>query len=366
MNTSHHLIALLSLSALISLFLTPHVGILSHLLNLSELSRARRPHQERIPRIGGVAITFAFALSLFFAAFLSPELNEFIRARFWAVLTGGAIISVTGLVDDIYGLDFKRKFLMQTAAAAVVVYGGAYRIASVHLPFMNQPLALNEWLGTGLSLVWIIGICNAVNLIDGLDGLAGGVSVIALFVMLFSALIGGDSSVALIYATLLGAVFGFLCYNFHPAAIFMGDTGALFIGFMFACLSLSFEPRGNAIFTPIPILAMAFPILDTLLAPMRRLLTGKHPFKADKLHLHHRLMDKFELNQRQTVLLIYLFSLTMGAAAIALHFSQSAMLWGAILAALALSVVGSLVLFYGSGWSPDLEERDEQYASRSR
>ncbi len=367
MNTIPPLIALLSLSALISLFLTPYVGILWHLLRLSDLSPVRcHLYPERIPRIGGVAVVIAFALSLFATGLLLPELGEFICTHFWTVLIGSMIISITGLVDDLYSLDFKRKFFMQAVAAAIVVYGGSYRITFLHLPFMSQPIVLHEWLSVGLSLIWIIGICNAINLIDGLDGLAGGVSIIALFVMLFSSLINANSSTALIYAALLGAIFGFLRYNFYPASIFMGDTGALFIGFMFACLSLSPEQATLPVFTAVPILAMTFPILDTLLAPMRRLLTGKHPFKADKLHLHHRLMATFNLSQRETTLLIYLFSLIFGIAALALHFSQSAALWLTIIVTLVLCVVCFLILFYGKRWSPELENRDEQYASHSR
>lgn len=346
MDTVHFAVVALGLSATLSLFSTFITRTFSRFFSSRTARRTDRSHHCTTPRTGGIAIVVAFSLSLLVLAMFSSDLCEFVRVRFWIVLLASLIIFITGLADDLYGLNFMHKLFMQTFAAALVVYGAAYRIDALYLPFLNRPFILHEWLSIGLTFIWIIGLCNAVNLADGLDGLAGGLSVIGFFVMLIPTLSSGSFALALIYAVLLGAVLGFLRYNFHSASIFMGDTGALFLGFMFACLAIVPNRTDSTTFTFLPVLAMAFPILDTLLSFLRRLVTGKHPFMADQMHLHHRLMDRFKQTPLQTVLWIHLFSAVMGAAGIVLHFTHIPILWVLTLLACAASVLGSVFFLY--------------------
>ncbi|MCS7012767.1 MAG: undecaprenyl/decaprenyl-phosphate alpha-N-acetylglucosaminyl 1-phosphate transferase [Chloroherpetonaceae bacterium] len=322
---------LLGLSTITAWLFTPKICQLSRLFQLLDEPAHRKVHSQPIPRLGGIAIALTFLLTTLVALIFWPDFYAFTKTQFWAVLLGSVIIFATGLLDDIRGLDFRRKFLMQFLAAAIVVFGGGYSVRSIELPFLEQPLLLSDWLSLGFTFLWIVGICNAINLVDGLDGLAGGVSSIALLFMMASAFLNHDTLSLAIYASLLGGILGFLRYNFHPAQIFMGDAGALFIGFMLACSTI--PPSTNSVssfslFTPV--FALAFPILDTVLAPVRRLLSGKHPFKPDMLHLHHRLLHQLCLNQRQAVIFIYLFSLLTGLLA----FVHSA-----------LAVLGILILY---------------------
>ncbi len=346
MDTICFAVVAFSLSAALSLFFICRTKALSHFHRLSTTRRMDRTPHSTIPRTGGVAIAIAVALSLLILALFSPELCHFICSRFWIVLLASFIIFVTGLVDDFYGLHFTHKLFMQVVATALVVYGGGYRFDAIYLPFLKHSLVLHDWSSVGLTFIWIIGLCNAVNLADGLDGLAGGVSAIGFFVMLVSVLGSGHLALALVYAVFLGAILGFLRHNFYPASIYMGDTGALLIGFMFACLALVPHRADSTTLTLLPVLALAFPVLDTLLSLLRRLLTGKHPFLADRLHLHHRLMDKLKLSPPRTVLLIYLFSAVMGTLAIALHFTQRPMLWVPVLIACAVSSMGAVFVLY--------------------
>jgi len=211
-----------SLSAALSLFFIHRIKALSHFHRLSITRRTDRMPHSTIPRTGGVAIAIAVALSLLILAMFSPELCHFICSRFWIVLLASFIIFVTGLVDDFYGLHFTHKLVMQVVATALVVYGGGYRFDALYLPFLKHSLVLHDWSSVGLTFIWIIGLCNAVNLADGLDGLAGGASAIGFFVMLVSVLGSGYLVLALVYAVFLGAILGFLRHNFYPASIYMG------------------------------------------------------------------------------------------------------------------------------------------------
>lgn len=343
MNTASGLVAVFGLAFAVSLFLTRQICTISHHLSLFDLPSDRKLHSHPTPRLGGLAIAITFALGLTAAAMLFSDFYTFARERFWAVLLGGVLIFTTGLIDDVHGLHFGYKFALQFLSAAVVIWGGEYQIRSLAMPFLEQPILLNDWQSLCLTFLWIVGICNAVNLIDGLDGLAGGVSSIGLLFMMTTAFLHSDTTILPIYTALLGAILGFLRYNFFPARIFMGDSGALFIGFIFACSALIPHVADRTPFAlSTPVLAFAFPILDTTLAPVRRLLAGRHPFKPDMLHLHHRLVQQCALSQPQAVIWIYLFSLLTGALA----FVQSGLLFFAMLLLYGLLGIGLWIMSY--------------------
>ncbi len=350
MNTILIISTPFAFATLLSLLLTPFVRRLSIVLRIGDLADGERKlHRGFIPNLGGVAIFIAFMFAAFAAAVVEPEFYQFIRNGFWSVLLGGTLIFATGLSDDVAGLDFKQKFSLQLFAALVVVFLGGYHIETLRNPFTDNVIVLPYWAGAVLTLFWITGVCNAINLIDGMDGLAGGVTAIASAAMMVISFLCGDTVMTMNYAILFGATIGFLRYNFSPASIFMGDTGALFIGFVFACLAIHYKHKATtAVMLVVPMLVLGFPILDTLLAPIRRLLQGQHPFKADRLHLHHRLMDTFSLSQKNTVLLIYAICFLLCSTAIAVTAVRDEFIPLIISAVAAITVIGILGLGYVS------------------
>ena len=214
-----------------------------------------------------------------------------------------------GIIDDITDMKAIIKLLCQIIAAAIVVYSGV-RIEMFANPFARwfggpPYIFMNYWVSVAVTMFWITGICNAVNLIDGLDGLAVGVSSIASICMLVMTMLSQNINVAIITAAVAGAGFGFLPYNFNPAKIFMGDTGALFLGFILACISIQGFLKLSAIISfAVPIIVLGLPIFDTLFAIIRRVLTGRSPMSPDRGHLHHRLLD-MGFSQKQTVAILY-------------------------------------------------------------
>lgn len=268
---------------------------------------ARKVHNGPMPRLGGIAI---------FAGFLVAVLAVVkVQGPYWGIIIGGVIVFLVGVLDDIYSLSPWAKLLGQVVAAGVAVYAGV----TVH--FMTNPfdgLIYLGKLGVPLTLLWIIGITNAVNLIDGLDGLAAGVSGIAALTMGIVAFRQEELLVALVSFILVGAVLGFLPHNFHPARIFMGDAGALFLGFILSCLAVVGLAKSAAIISLfIPIVILGIPIFDTFFAIIRRINKKVPIFKPDRNHLHHRLMA-LGYSHRQSVLIIYGVSVFFGGVAIVL------------------------------------------------
>lgn len=257
-----------------------------------------------------------------------PLLKEYDKNAAWGILVGGSIIVLIGALDDRFELSAKIKLIGQLIAAAIVVIGFGLQVEFINLPFGNVFTMYDmEWLSIILTILWIVGVTNAVNLIDGLDGLAAGVSGIAIATTLVLAVLMGNVMVILLCAALLGSVVGFLFFNFHPAKIFMGDSGALFLGFSLASLSiLGFKTATIASFI-VPIMILGVPISDTLFAIIRRVIHKKPISVADKNHLHHRLQE-IGLSHRNTVLVIYGIATVFGICAVVL--SQST-LWMTII-----------------------------------
>jgi UDP-GlcNAc:undecaprenyl-phosphate GlcNAc-1-phosphate transferase len=298
------------------ILLTPLVRWVSIQFRVEDAStESRKVHKGAIPTMGGVAICVSVIASFLVGCWLSPELAQLVDKGLWVILLGSMFICVAGMLDDVVNLDFKTKFLLQIAIAGFTVFFGEHRITEILNPF-GENIALVEPFSSLLTVVWIVGICNAVNLIDGLDGLAAGVVGIGAATMMVISMLYSDSALMLSYGAISGATLGFLRYNFNPATIFMGDTGALFIGYLMACLPLFHAPSATDGIIWIQVLILGFPIADTLLAPVRRLLSGSHPFKADREHIHHRLMFFMGLSHKHTVLRIYGISIVLCVAAL--------------------------------------------------
>lgn len=269
-----------------------------------------------MPRLGGLAIYLSFIIGLLV---LRPEDELAIP-----IILGSLIIIITGVLDDMIELSAKFKLAGQLAAALVVVLGGA-QVDFINLPFFGK-LEFGMF-SIPLTIIWIVGITNAINLIDGLDGLAAGVSSIALITISGMAILMGDTYVLSIGLIVLGSTLGFLVYNFHPAKIFMGDTGALFLGYMISVLALLGFKNVTMISLILPVIILGVPISDTFFAIIRRLV-NKQPLSApDKSHLHHCLL-RLGFSHRQTVLLIYAMAAMFGLSAVIM---SQATVWGALI-----------------------------------
>ncbi|MFN0158899.1 MAG: exopolysaccharide biosynthesis polyprenyl glycosylphosphotransferase [Bacteroidota bacterium] len=305
------------LSFLASSLLTPSIRAFAIRRRIGDYPSERKVHQHFIPRLGGMAIIGGFVVGivaiLFFAKL--PQAGPVFLPLLLLALTS---IVALGIVDDVRGVGSLGKLIVQSAAAVGVVAAG-FRIDVLSLPLFGV-IDLGLW-GVPLTFLWLVGITNAVNLLDGLDGLACGVSAIVASSLVIIGAYVGDELVVIAGVSLIAACMGFLRYNFHPASIFMGDTGSLFLGFLLACISLRVLQHQSAEVQPISLLvvvvALGVPIVDTSVAFIRRIKKGMHPLKPDKEHIHHRLMD-LGLTHRQTVVTIYAISLFNGLVAVLL------------------------------------------------
>jgi UDP-GlcNAc:undecaprenyl-phosphate GlcNAc-1-phosphate transferase len=269
---------------------------------------SRRVHKKPIPRLGGLAIFIAFAA----VGLVTLPLNF---SSIKGMLLGGAFIVIIGILDDIYSLPPKVKLLGQMAAAGILLLFG------LKVEWVTNPLGGMFYLGKWsipITLFWVVGITNTLNFIDGLDGLAAGIAAIASITMMLVNLSLHQINAVLVTALLAGAAVGFLPHNFNPARIFMGDTGAMFLGFILSAVAIDGAVKSaTAIALIVPILALGLPIFDTAFAILRRFMNGKPIMQADKGHLHHRLMA-IGLSQKQAVLFMYFVSLSLGICSIIL------------------------------------------------
>lgn len=310
--------ALLALAAagVISFALTPPIKLFAYKVGAVDVPRdKRRMHKEPIPRLGGLAIFFGFLFSILFFGQIDSQMR--------GILLGAIVIVSLGVVDDIVSLPALFKFAVQIGAALIPVLSGV-RIERFSNPnvFSNVSyIDLGMW-SIPLTVLWIVGITNAVNLIDGLDGLAVGVSSIAsLTLVAIAVLVSEPYTVAIVMAALAGACIGFLPYNLNPAKIFMGDTGATFLGFILATVSVQGLFKFYAIVSfAVPFLVLGLPIFDTAFAVIRRVLRGESPMKADRGHVHHRLID-MGFSQKQAVAILYTISAIFGLSAVLLATS---------------------------------------------
>ena len=345
MNLVPH-VAVIATALAVTLVATPLVRLVGARWGIVAHSGGRHVHQGAIPRIGGAAM---------FAGFAAAILVRLLGERLWGwpqalslvgepavgVLAGLTIMFAVGLLDDVIDLTPGQKVIGQVIAASVAYAAG------VRIDFVGNPLGggllLIGVLSIPVTLFWMVGFANVVNLIDGLDGLAAGITAIAAVSLLVLAEETNQELAAVLAAALVGACIGFLRYNFNPASIFMGDSGALFLGFCLACISLLGVMKSVAAVTlVVPLLILGVPVFDTFSAIVRRRRGGRPFHEADKGHIHHRLLGR-GFSQRQTVLIIYVWS-------IALAFGGYAMRWVApylkILTFVALAGLSGLMAYW--------------------
>jgi UDP-GlcNAc:undecaprenyl-phosphate/decaprenyl-phosphate GlcNAc-1-phosphate transferase len=331
----------LIISFFASILLTPLVKKLAFKIGATDKPNQRKVHQKIMPRLGGLAIYIGFLIGITIiqpsANYYLPLLNPTEHIHL-AIVLGSMVIILTGAFDDVKEISPKVKLLGQILASFIVVVLGDLRVDFINLPFGGQ-LDFG-FLSIPITMVWIIGITNAINLIDGLDGLAGGVSSIALFAIAGMAFVMGNPYVMVVALIAAVSTLGFLVFNFHPAKIFMGDTGALFLGFLISVLSLLGFKNVTFISLIIPIIILGVPISDTFFAIIRRLV-NKQPLSApDKSHLHHCLI-RSGFSHRQTVLLIYAMSAIL--ALTAFIFSQSTLRGSVLIILITLFIIELIV-----------------------
>ncbi len=316
-----NILLLLSVSFLASYISTPIIISLSRRLNLLDNPDRRKMHEEAVPRLGGIAIYFGFLVAAVLMAFVLPDVFGIsfmhIRVFFYCM----AAIVALGVYDDVRGLSPVFKVSIEIMLA-LAIYISGLRVNIISSPFGGH---INLWIfALPVTVLWIIGITNAVNLIDGLDGLATGIGLIIVSSISLIAYRLGNTTIFYLSIALAGSLLGFLRYNFNPARIFMGDSGSLFLGFALSVMSIEGSHKGStAVSMGIPIILLAIPIIDTFLAIIRRYIRGdsssrierlKAVFSADKEHIHHKLIKK-GFSHRQSVLTLYGLSLFFGIAA---------------------------------------------------
>lgn len=318
------------ISALITGGLTFYVKVLAERMKLADFPSPRKVHTKPIPRLGGVAIVIAFFMVVIGYTLASNRLH-FVPFTVWdfdkhlfGALIGAVVLLGAGIYDDIKGLKPWKKLIFQIVAALIVVMSGI-SISYLRLPGGTH-LELTNWVvpvtilgqfhfsfvvwGDLLTIFWIVLLINTLNFLDGLDGLASGVSVICGISIFFLSLSLMQPAAALLSLIFAGVVFGFLPWNFNPAKIFLGDSGSMFLGYMLGILSVI---SGGKVATAFLILGV--PLLDVIWVIFRRIFHGKSPFSADKLHLHHRILAA-GFSQRQTVIFLYLVSAAFGIIAV--------------------------------------------------
>jgi exopolysaccharide biosynthesis polyprenyl glycosylphosphotransferase len=303
-----------------ALLVTPRIRALALRYHIGDYPDIRKIHTRFIPRMGGLGIILGTALSLALAAVINPAVLSSTSYNLGGIAFGLLMIIFLGLYDDIQGVGSFGKLFIQFIAASIVISSGL-QIEFLSLPFVGSfPLGL---LNLPLTLLWIVGITNAFNLLDGLDGLAVGVAAIVAATFFYIGEYYGDATLIATSLSLFFACIGFLFYNFHPASIFMGDTGSLFLGFFLACISLQVLRLPTAaefhVSSLVVLITFAVPLVDTSVAFFRRIKKGMHPLKADKEHIHHRLMD-LGLTHRQTVAIHYAIAGFSGIIALTLLF----------------------------------------------
>ncbi len=298
---------------------TPQVRKLALKVGALDVVDDRRMHAEPKPRIGGLAVYLGVVSALFVAIGFALHTALFHSANdtqdFFGLLFGGTLIMLVGVWDDIMGMRPRTKFLAQIVVAVIsMVYG--FHIPDFKVPGTAQYVVLPPYVDYPLTLIWYLGMMNAINFLDGLDGLLAGVTAISGVFLLAIASMHGHIGAALVLCALIGGALGFLPMNFNPAKIILGDTGSLFIGYVFATSSLLITAKvAVAVSLIVPLVALALPVFDTAAAIVRRVRAGRAITEPDRGHFHHILVFRFGLNVKQAVLLIYAVSFVLGMVA---------------------------------------------------
>ena len=304
------LISIFILSLFLTVVLTPIFMRLAVKANAYDMPDERKVHQLPVPRLGGIAM----AIGTFTPILIWSPLETSVKAY----LSGAAIIVLFGLIDDLKGLSFKAKFAGQIAAALIAVLYGCVKITNLG-SLLPDDMVLVDWVAIPLTVVAIVGVTNAINLADGLDGLAGGISLMSFLCIGYLAFTEQDMNIAITAAALSGAIFGFLRFNTYPATLFMGDTGSQLLGFSAAFLAFSLTQGDTALSPLLPLIILGFPVLDTIIVMGDRIARGRSPFCADKKHFHHRLM-RMGLFHTEAVFVIYVIQAFLIISAYVLRF----------------------------------------------
>ncbi|GAA1009626.1 MULTISPECIES: glycosyltransferase family 4 protein [Nocardiopsidaceae] len=350
------------IAAAVTYLLVPLVRKFAIRIGATPPVRDRDVHTEPIPRLGGLAIYGGFAAALLISAQLPHLQNVFVADTWLGLLLAGGLITVIGIIDDRWGMDALSKLAGQVVAAGILVANG---VQLLWLPLPGTQLSLGPWLGAMVSILLIVVTINAVNFADGLDGLAAGIvgiSSLAFFAYYYVVAVEQgfvrQSYPAMIAIILAGTCAGFLFHNFHPARVFMGDTGSMLLGLLLTSITITvtgqfdantareeFNSGGLVVFLPIalPLLVIALPLADLVLAVLRRTLAGKSPFAPDRGHLHHRLLDMGHSHMR-AVLLMYLWAGIVAFAAVSLSVFDSPVIVLTVTALVATCAVGLIAL----------------------
>lgn len=302
------------ISYILGVFIVPMVIAFSKKEGLVDMPGERKIHKIPVSRIGGVAIWASTMLTFLILVLLSSYPSGKLVS---GLLLGGSLMFLLGLIDDIYNLSAKFKLLLQILIVTVVYFLGV-RFDTIFNPLnpMGDLIVLNMWVSYPLTILWVVGISNAVNFIDGVDGLAGSVITVNAITLAIIALAMTPPNPisALIAFILAGAMMAFLTFNYNPAKIFMGDSGALFSGFMLASISITGVMKSATLAILLPFIVLAVPILDITYSSLRRILKGKSPFVADAEHIHHKLL-KAGLSQKLTVAIMTAVAVSAGTIA---------------------------------------------------
>ncbi len=353
------LLLALGVSMLISFCSTPGVKRMAVKIGAMDVPEDdRRMHDHPIPRMGGLAIAVAFLVTVFLFTEIDVQMQ--------GVILGAIVILVLGILDDCFTLRPMPKFIVQILAASIVVIHGC-TIRYLSNPFSSVPGACIDLgiFAVPLTVLWIVTITNAVNFIDGLDGLAVGVSGISCTSMLIIALVVAEQNIAVTTAALLGACLGFIPYNFNPAKIFMGDTGSTFLGFILASISIQGLFKMYAVISfAVPFIILGVPFFDICYAVLRRLWHHQNPMTADRGHFHHRLID-MGFSQKQTVAITYTLTAILGLAAVLLASSGGTKIVILICTIMVVAVLAFMVIF-GPKHRPDSEKKDSMRKDKTK
>lgn len=332
-------LATLIIAMLLTVMLIPVVSTLAIRFQAVDVPNERKVHLRPIPRIGGVAM----AMGAFVPILIWNFADGFVRAY----LIGASILIATGLIDDLRELSPRFKFGGQFAAAAVALFMGGVKISSLG-SLLPESATLPDLVAIPLTLIAIVGVTNAVNMADGLDGLAGGICLLIFCAIGYLAFRDGSSSIGLVALALAGVIFGFLRFNTHPASIFMGDAGSQFLGFSAVTLALSLTQESDSLSPLLPLILLGLPVLDTLTVMGIRASQGRSIFSADRNHIHHSLMQ-IGLRHPESVLVIYVIQAVLVLVAVKLRFHSDWSILGGY-ALFSLSVTGFFAYARRTGW----------------
>jgi UDP-GlcNAc:undecaprenyl-phosphate/decaprenyl-phosphate GlcNAc-1-phosphate transferase len=337
-------------SAVLSALITPLLHKIAMENGVVDVPNERKIHQQVIPRIGGISIAISFFIAIVLGYGLFHVDLTVSISSLTGLCIGGTLVLLVGVVDDIdiKGLRASKKFIGQFIAALTLVPFG-FVIDRLHLPVIGI-VNVDLIVGLALTIVWVIGIINALNLIDGMDGLASGIAMLASIALIILSILSGKLLMTIVLIAILGSTLGFLYYNWPPAKIFLGDCGAMFLGFLLAAVSIEtsfksngLEPSMLANVTFVPILALGVPILDTMAAIVRRLWHRKPVFSPDRKHIHHRLLDA-GFTVRQANLILYGVSIVLGVTALSTTMARILTAMGIVTLVMLLALLGIRIL----------------------